>query len=134
MLPSVRELLNQVQSTADFYYVQFESINDTNVFGDNALHCVCVWGDDAAARLLVENGININQRGEHGFTPVRVAAECGHNGIVEFLISNGADLAALDAPEEWDAQAFSKHSAALGEQIEKLETKLLQCEALKRGE
>jgi hypothetical protein len=130
--PQIRELLDRVQSTADFGYVSFNSIHDTNVFGDNALHCVCVWGDLEAVQLLVANGINLNQRGEHGFTPVRVAAEFEHKDIVNYLLSQGADPTALDAPEMWDATAFSTHSEILGQQIEKLEAQLLQCEPSER--
>jgi len=42
MNAQVKELLEKVRSTADFGSVRFESINDTNAFGDNALHCVCI--------------------------------------------------------------------------------------------
>ena len=75
MNKQVMELLRRVQSTADFGYVTFDSINATNALGDNALHCVCVWGDLEAVKQLVENGIDINQRGEHGFTPLRIAID-----------------------------------------------------------
>ncbi len=132
MHSQVLEVLERVKSTADFGYVAFGSIDDTNAFGDNALHCVCVWGDLEAARLLVENGININQRGEHGFTPLRVAAEFEHKDIVTYLLSQGADPASLAAPEVYHAKAASQHSALLGQQIEKLEAQLLHCQRSER--
>ncbi|MDD2720032.1 MAG: ankyrin repeat domain-containing protein [Gallionella sp.] len=117
----VVELLKKVKSTADFGYVKFDSINATNELGDNALHCVCVWGDLEAAKLLVENGINVNQQGELGFTPLRVAVDFGHNSITEYLKANGADSAAVDAPEKFDAEKNSLHFLRLGEEIEALE-------------
>lgn len=40
MNKQVAELLERVGYTADFSYVTFDSINATNAFGDNALHCV----------------------------------------------------------------------------------------------
>lgn len=117
----VRELLEQVGSTADFCGVTFDSINSTNALGDNALHCVCVWGDLAAARLLVANGIDIHQRGEFGFTPLRVATDFGYPELATFLIDNGADPAAIDAPEVFDARANAEHLGNLQARIESLE-------------
>jgi ankyrin repeat protein len=121
MKAQVRELLKKIQSTADFGSVSFDSINDTNALGDNALHCVCIWGDIEAVKLLVENGIDLHQRGEFGFTPLRVAAEFGHAAIVEYLLAEGADPSALDAPEVFDREANDRHLASLCEQIRRLE-------------
>ncbi len=117
----VRELLDQVGSTPDFCGVTFDSINATNALGDNALHCVCVWGDLDAARLLVQHGINIHQRGEFGFTPLRVAVDFGHRAIADLLLANGADAAAIDAPEQFDPLANARHLGDLQVQIESLE-------------
>jgi ankyrin repeat protein len=121
-------LLKQVQSTADFGYVTFDSINATNAFGDNALHCVCVWGDLEAAKLLVENGINVNQAGEHGFTPLRVATEFGYTDLSDYLLANGADPMALQAAETFDATASARHMERLSQQIALLEEQVKECE------
>ena len=133
MKAQVRELLDKVQSTADFGSVLFDSINDTNALGDNALHCVCVWGDFDAAKLLVENGINLHQKGEFGFTPLRVAADFGYPLIVEYLLASGADPSALDAPEVFDRDANARHLNSLGEQINRLEEQVAQCAAKPPG-
>lgn len=117
---SVIELLNQVKSTTDFGYVTFDSINATNALGDNALHYVCTWGELDAAKLLVENGINLNQRGEFGFTPLRVAKDFGHNEIVEYLKAYGADPNSIDAPENFNPEQNAEHMRRLGEEIETL--------------
>jgi ankyrin repeat protein len=126
MKAHVRELLEKIQSTADFGSVPFESINDTNALGDNALHCVCVWGDLEATKLLVENGINLHQRGEFGFTPLRVAADFGHPRLVEYLLASGANPLALDALEVFDREANARHMNSLGEQVKRLEDKAAQ--------
>ena len=120
----VMQLLKKVQSTADFGYVAFDSINATNAFGDNALHCVCVWDDLAAAKLLVENGINVNQPGEFGFTPLKIASQFSSTELVNYLLANGADVEALDAPEVFDSKANSAHMAGLDRQLAMLEEKL----------
>ena len=121
MNEQILELLRRVQSTADFGYVTFDSINVTNALGDNALHCVCVWGDLEAAKLLVENGIDVNQRGELGFTPLKVAVDFGFPRIAEYLIANGADQSAIDEEETFDPEKHALHLQRLGAQMEALE-------------
>lgn len=124
MNESVRDLLDQVESVPDFTGVKLRDINDTNGFGDNALHCVCVWGNIQAVKLLVENGIDIEQRGEGGLTPLKVAYEFGHEEIVGYLISKGADPAALDTEFQYDPEANSQHLRKLRDGIQELEQKI----------
>ncbi len=92
MKPEVQQILERVKDTADFACVEFQDINTANVCGDNALHCVIVWGDYEAACVLVENGIDIQKHGEHGYTPLHVACQFGRKDIAEMLIKHGADL------------------------------------------
>jgi ankyrin repeat protein len=91
MHPDVLTILEQVKQTADFCYVDFADINATNALGDNALHCVIVWGDYEAAKTLMAHGINVNQKGEQGFTPLHQACSFGHKEIVRLLLESGAD-------------------------------------------
>ena len=121
MNPEVAKLLARVKSTVDFSYVSFETIDTTNALGDNALHCVCVWGDLGAVKLLVENGIEINQRGDLGHTPLRVAVDFGFQEIADYLIAHGADRSALDAEEIFDSKGHALHVQRLGDEINALE-------------
>ncbi len=123
MKTQVRELLDRVQSTADFSYVPFHSINDVNALGDNALHCICVWGDIEAAKLLVESGIGLHQQGEFGFTPLRVVSDFGHSLIVEYLLAAGADPSALEAPEVFDGLAHAQHMTLLANELMRLQAR-----------
>ncbi len=126
---SVRKLLDEVESVADFAEISLGDINDTNAFGDNALHCVCVWGNLEAAKLLVENGINIEQKGEGGFTPLKVAEEFEHQEIMAYLISQGANTDALNAVFEYDPEANAEHMKNLEKGVEELERKVeSECE------
>lgn len=120
MNEKVRDLLRQVRSTPDFGYVKFDSINDTNALGENALHCVCVWGDLEAAKLLIESGVDINQRGEFGFTPLRVAVDFGFREVADYLIASGADSKALESEEVFDHERHALHMKLLGEHIQQL--------------
>jgi len=124
MNTELRKLLDKVESVSDFSGIRLESINDTNCFGDNALHCVCVWGDLSAAKLLVENGIDIEQKGEGGFTPLKVAVDFGHDEIADYLIALGANTNAINAEFEFDPEANARHMSKLSDEIEQLEKKI----------
>lgn len=124
MKASIRKLLDKVNSVPDFLGVTLQNINDTNSFGDNALHCVCVWGDFDAAKLLVENGINIEQRGEGGFTPLKVANDFGHKEIVSYLISKGANAKALSDEFQFNVEDNAEHLQRLREGISILEAQI----------
>jgi hypothetical protein len=102
----------------------FGILNDMNSLGDNALHCACVWGDLEAARLLVENGININQRGEHGSIPLRLAVDFGFREIADYLIANGADTGVLNLAPVFDRERHTLHLEHLREQIRRLEERI----------
>jgi ankyrin repeat protein len=91
MNSEVRAILEEVKGTPDFGYVTFDHINATNELGDNALHCLAVWGDPQPARILIAAGINVNQRGDDGETPLHVAASFGHYELVKLLLEAGAD-------------------------------------------
>lgn len=118
------ELLETIKQTPDFYAVEFSTINDTNALGDNALHCVCVWGDLAAAKLLIENGIDINQRGEGDFTPLNVALELEHQELANYLISAGADTSVIGAKFKYDAEKNREHLQGMAAEIKALEEKI----------
>jgi ankyrin repeat protein len=48
--------------------------------------------DLEAARLLIEAGINMDQHGDLGRTPLHEAASRGHRDMVLLLIESGADV------------------------------------------
>ena len=91
MNSDVAAILARVKQTADFGYVDFSDINATNSLGNNALHCVIVWGDYEAAKTLIAHGINVNQKGEEGYTPLHQACSFGRREIVQLLLESGAD-------------------------------------------
>jgi ankyrin repeat protein len=48
------------------------------------------------AKLLVELGADVNAAGENGWTALHGAAYTGSDGIIQFLIENGAKMDAMD--------------------------------------
>lgn len=42
-------------------------------------------------RLLVQHGASINVQSQNGFTPLYMAAQENHDGVVKYLLSKGAN-------------------------------------------
>ena len=120
----VRHILDRVKETADFGYVAFDDVNDTNALGENALHCVCWWGDVDAARVLVEAGIDVNRPGEFGATPLAVAERRGFLELAEFLRSNGAVSVQPNFDDPSYREGRQLHLAKLSESIEQLNERI----------
>jgi ankyrin repeat protein len=49
------------------------------------------------ARYLVEHGADVNAAGQFGWTALHAAAYQGYNDVIEFLVSKGAKIDAMDA-------------------------------------
>src|SRR5579864_2590912 len=88
-------IFSRLRKTADFAHTDFSDVNATSSDGDNALHCVVRWGDLAAAKVLIDAGVDINKAGDLGYTPLHVACMKGYAELVKLLIDNGTDLFAL---------------------------------------
>lgn len=94
-------IFTRLHGTVEFADTDFADVNATSITGDNALHCVLRWGDLAAAKALIEAGIDVNKAGDLGYTPLHIACMCGNVEMVKLLIDRGADMFALsegDAP------------------------------------
>ncbi|XP_019369364.1 PREDICTED: protein phosphatase 1 regulatory subunit 12B isoform X4 [Gavialis gangeticus] len=51
-------------------------------------------------KFLVENGADVNQQDNEGWTPLHAVASCGYLNIAEYLISHGANVAAVNSEGE----------------------------------
>ena len=91
----VKRILARVSEIPDFQHVEFSDVNASRSDGDNALHVIVGWGDLAAAKTLIEAGIDINKAGDLGYTPLHLACMKGNLEMVRLLIDGGADLFAL---------------------------------------
>jgi ankyrin repeat protein len=95
MSSQLEEIFARLHGTADFAETDFSDVNATSGDGDNALHCVVRWGDLAAAKALIEAGIDVNKAGDLGYTPLHHACMKGNVEMVKLLIDSGADMFAL---------------------------------------
>jgi len=70
------------------------SPNETDSFNDTALHWVPIWEwpeSEDIAKALLREGAPVNARGNHGSTPLHVAAEFGNVAVAKALVEAGAD-------------------------------------------
>ena len=91
-------------------------VNARDAFGDNAgLHWAASLGQAEMARLLIDNGADLNIRNNEGDTPLHWAAKEGQKELVVILIIHGADVNALNrrgwTPLRW-AEAQSQKEIA----------------------
>ena len=77
------------------------------------LKMAVVGGAEAAVRLHIDRGDNLNSRDDRGLTPLMLAAARNKAEICRLLIDAGADLYALD-PVGRDALAIAIAAGALG--------------------
>jgi len=56
------------------------------------LYRACCYDNFEGAKLLIENGANVNQKRQSGFSPLSTAACNGYKNIVLLLIENNANI------------------------------------------
>lgn len=59
--------------------------------GDTCLHLAATRGDRRSVELLLDAGLDINQKGDMGNTVLHYAKRHGHEDIAKILIERGAD-------------------------------------------
>ena len=67
-----------------------------DVYGATPLHYAAENGHVEIARLLLQNGADVNAKNNYGSTPLHWAAEQDNVDILHLLVENGADLEAQD--------------------------------------
>ncbi|XP_046336864.2 ankyrin repeat and KH domain-containing protein mask-like [Haliotis rufescens] len=63
----------------------------TDQDGDSLLHLACRGGNRWCVEYLLPS-YDVNVRGRYGWTPVMMAAACGHDEVIHLLVSHDADL------------------------------------------
>eukprot|EP01087_Luapelamoeba_hula_P016414 TRINITY_DN5048_c0_g1_i4.p1 TRINITY_DN5048_c0_g1~~TRINITY_DN5048_c0_g1_i4.p1 ORF type:complete len:337 (+),score=33.35 TRINITY_DN5048_c0_g1_i4:22-1032(+) len=62
-----------------------------DIYSRTALHIAARQGSRSVTAFLLDAGLNINQVDNLGQTPLMAAAEGGHEALVEYIVSKGAD-------------------------------------------
>ena len=75
-------------------------INQRNKGGATSLHIACREGNFEIAKILVDNGANVNIVDNEGWSPLMRASLAGNKDIVELLLKNGAKAHLLNSLNE----------------------------------
>lgn len=60
-------------------------------------------GQEEVVKILVQHAAAVNVQSQNGFTPLYMAAQENHDGVVRFLLSNGANQSlATEVWYEWN--------------------------------
>ena len=81
---SAREKKNVKNVFEEAMYIAFS--------GENPLHAAAWFGHKDKVKLLLRQGVNINDKNEKGKTPIHLAASGGHTDTVKLLIEHGANI------------------------------------------
>ena len=83
--------LKSYEEVPDFYGLKIEAINSKSRYGDQVIHMACVSGNLQDLEIFLNNGADVNARGESGMIPLHYAVEQGHAELVQFLWAKGAN-------------------------------------------
>ncbi|XP_071086040.1 serine/threonine-protein phosphatase 6 regulatory ankyrin repeat subunit C-like [Haliotis cracherodii] len=65
--------------------------------GNTILHVACIGGDLEVVKFVLSlNAVDLNCKGHHQRTPVRMVDFWKHRNVFDFLVSKGADLSQVD--------------------------------------
>jgi len=86
----IRELLSQSSNAS-----RANSSGGTTSHGRTLLHLAAKAGYESFARILIEDGADIEIKSSTGETPFFTAVKAGHENIVKLLLQNGDDVHAI---------------------------------------
>lgn len=75
-------------------------INQRNKGGATALHIACREGNLEIAKILIDNGGNVNIQDNEGWTPLMRASIANNSDLVEYLLLKGAKANLLNSQNE----------------------------------
>ncbi len=83
------------ENSLSFEGADFSDISWCNHEGENALHIAIIRNEYGVAQELIDLGIELNARGDLGYTPLHMAASMADLQFVTLLVESGADVHAL---------------------------------------
>ena len=76
------------------------NVNQINIYGYTPLFSAVFAGHTPIAKLLIENGADVNNGGEAQFSPLMFAVARGNFDMVKMLLTKGADINTRDTNGE----------------------------------
>ncbi|HEY5338150.1 MAG TPA: ankyrin repeat domain-containing protein [Rhizomicrobium sp.] len=87
----LKSVLAAIQNITGYLGIDLETVDQRSIFGDTPLGVAVVWNDIEAAKILLDNGADVNARQEDNATPLHEAARFADARMAELLIERGAD-------------------------------------------
>jgi ankyrin repeat protein len=112
--PGVLAIAAEDEYRFEFLNFLIEQGADIESFGANALAQAAIWGNFAAAKLLLRSGVDVNEPDNDGYFPLQRAARRGDSKVVEFLVREGANV---NAPPSLKEGYTALHFAVGGENV-----------------
>ena len=108
---SLKKVLERCEKTGGWFGITITSLNSKNALEDTPLHTVCSWGEIEPVKLLIDEGADVNARGDKGATPIFNAVIGGNLDVVRLLIDSGTDLS-LENHLGWSIIDYAKNISA----------------------
>lgn len=93
---SIVEIFDDYQSLPEYSGIVLDSVACISLFGDKPINIAATRGLVSELSVLLENGADPNDPGEHGYRPLHNAVEQGHLMAVHWLLNNGANKALIN--------------------------------------
>jgi len=90
--PTLEDLQLLGLNPLDFRFTYRKEIEQSQPRMDNRLRKAIQNNDFSEFKSLVDQGIAINTRDEHSWTPLMIASQVGHLEIIKYLVEKGANV------------------------------------------
>lgn len=87
----VAALLAEYAELPEYSGMVLDDVGTTSLFGDKPINIAATRGIMSEVETLLSAGVDVNNRGEHGYMPLHDAVEQGHLDVVRRLVEEGAD-------------------------------------------
>lgn len=87
----IRDILKRYNGVPDMIGVKPFGIHARTPYGDSLLHLASIAGDLEAISFLIASGVDVNDPGNSGMTPLHYAVQQDQLHAAELLLKLGAD-------------------------------------------
>jgi len=91
MRSNLEALLEEYSRIPEYTGIVLDSVETLSLFGSKPISVAAIRGLVSDVQTLISAGTNVNERGEHGYSPLHEAVAQGHLEVVKLLIRRGAD-------------------------------------------
>lgn len=91
MRSNLEALLEEYSRIPEYTGIVLDSVETLSLFGTKPISVAAIRGIVSDVETLISAGANVNERGEHGYSPLHEAVAHGHLEVVKLLIRRGAD-------------------------------------------